>query len=131
MPIRILILILTLFAAIACGESTPASPEQATQEAQVAATETAGQGLDQKRKDADLPNCKDARVDIYIVSKRQGAEIDDIEDYALLAVEVQSDFARIECTGLAKYKNGSTEPITYWIRRDAGMEKGTYLAGYY
>ena len=106
-PFRLILFLaglLALLALVACGEAAPVSPEQATQEAQVAATQTAEQALDQKRKDADLPNCKDARTDIYIVSERQGSEIDDIEDYATLAVEVKADFARIDCTGVAKYK---------------------------
>ena len=75
--------------------------------------------------------CKDARTGIYIASKRQGSEIKDIEDYSTRAVEVKSDYAKINCTGVATYKHGRSEPITYWVRKNAGMDQGTSIAGYY
>ena len=95
------------------------------------ATKEVEKALDDRRKDADLPSCKDARTNVYIVSERNGPSIEKIDDYDTLKVVANSEYARIDCTGVATYKNGHSEPITYWVRKNAGMAKGNYLAGFY
>ena len=132
--------LLAMFIIVGCqpeGYEATRAVEDATKEIENQ-TKEAEKALDDKRKEFDdLPSCKDARDDIYVVSSKNpgrtgGSPIRKIENYSTLNVVIEEDWARIECSGEAELKNGRYYgEITYWSKKYKRDRKGTREAGFY
>ena len=100
------------------------------------ATETVEKAFDEQRKSVDdLPNCKDARDDVYAVEwKNRGngrGYLSKIEDYRTVSVEVSEFTATITCAGEAWRRDGRyIGEVTYWSRKNKNDADGTRYAGY-
>ena len=128
---------LTMVACLPEGDEATRVSEDATRETEDQ-TKEAEKALDEKKKEfEDLPNCKAARDDVYVVSSKnpgrtEGSPIRKIENYSTLDVVIKEDWARIDCTGEAELKNGKNiGRITYWSKKYKGDRTGTREAGFY
>ena len=111
----------------AASESTKQAKE-ASQEATETAKEAEKEvqkSFDQKRKDADLPSCKDMDFDVKRIVKENprladGWAIDDLDKREIVGVVVESGDVRITCHAEAKLSNGERGWIRYVGQRQGG-----------
>ncbi len=98
--------------------------ENATKEAEQAFEEEQ-KALDEKRKDADLPSCKDLDFDVKRIAENNprltgGWKIDDLDKEEIVGVVVSSSTIRITCRAEAKLANDERGWIRYAAEKRGG-----------